>query len=73
MESLKIALTPPRDDHGRFLSRACPDPNCGGTFQPDRCGWWRCDGLTHDTDTGPLYACPREIPPPAIQASLNAA
>ena len=51
----------PFDDRGRFVSRRCPDENCGGVLQVDReehgHRTWRCDGLTHETDEGPLLAC----------------
>lgn len=57
----------PRDSSGRFLSRRCPDPNCGGTMQFAQCGWWRCDGLTYRTDTGPLIACEELIAPPYFE------
>lgn len=46
----------PRRANGRFVTRVCPDPNCGGSLQPEG-DEWRCDGLTHDTPDGPLYAC----------------
>jgi len=42
---------------GRFVSRRCPDPNCGGYLQVESDGWLRCDGLTHDTEDGPLREC----------------
>ena len=63
----RLAFAWPRDAAGRFLSRDCPDRNCGGRMQTERDGWWRCDGLTHDTDTGPLRACNETIPPLRIQ------
>lgn len=52
----------PRDPQGRFLRSLCDDPNCNGVLQPDvayRRPIWACDGLTHDTDDGPLRACDR--------------
>lgn len=54
----------PRDKAGRFLPSLCQDPNCEGVLvrDVDRFGRpiWRCDGLTHDRDDGPLRACERE-------------
>jgi hypothetical protein len=53
---------------GRFLSPNCDDPNCGGrlvaTTQPAPFHEpiWACDGLTHETDRGPLVACGLEFP-----------
>jgi hypothetical protein len=52
----------PREPNGRLLSAKCPDPNCSGTLQEDTFFGrpvWTCDGLTHDTDDGPLRACSR--------------
>lgn len=58
----------PRNESGRFVSPRCDDPNCDGslTYQPERDGrfetdYWLCDGLTHDTDNGPLRACARSV------------
>jgi hypothetical protein len=57
----------PRDTNGQFLPKLCTDPNCSGETVHDTRStpWgeepiWRCDGLTHLTDDGPLIACPRE-------------
>lgn len=47
----------PRSANGRFVRTACPKVNCDGELRPDRDGWWRCDGLTHEEPDGPLYAC----------------
>lgn len=70
------ATRTPRDGRGRILSRRCPDPNCGGTMQLERGdlwnGWWRCDGLTHYTDDGPLFACEEMIAPPYLQEQPHA-
>lgn len=55
-----LAIVPrqkPRDERGRFFTRLCPDPNCGGTLRREG-DEWVCDGLTHTTDRGPLIACP---------------
>ena len=63
----------PRDVRGRLISRRCPDPNCGGTLraEADDCGtWWRCDGLTYETETGPLTACNHAVPPIAVARAL---
>lgn len=54
-----------RDDKGRFLPMQCSDPNCCGTLMLDSSFGgpiWQCDGLTHDTDTGPLRPCGRSYP-----------
>jgi len=67
-----MPTTFPRDARGRAVRRRCPDPNCDGTMQPDRDGWWRCDGLTHITDTGPLFACEEAIAPPWIEREYGA-
>ena len=48
---------PARNVAGQFASRQCPDPRCGGTLQPNGDETWRCNGLTHLTDDGPLIAC----------------
>ena len=57
------AAARPRSRSGQYVPILCTDPNCGGALrlQPDRFGdWeWRCDGLTHTTDNGPLMACKR--------------
>lgn len=74
------APTHPRDMRGRMLSRNCPDPNCGGRLQwePDTMragaggGSWRCDGLTHERDDGPLEACTYEVLLPADEKSVQA-
>lgn len=60
-------MTMPRDHKRRFMSRRCPDPNCDGELvyePPSRMlpagagtGVWRCNGLTHRTEDGPLVAC----------------
>jgi hypothetical protein len=58
----------PRRRDGKFLPRHCPDPNCSGetVLETRQTPWrgkdrvWRCDGLTHLTDDGPLIACERE-------------
>lgn len=66
----------PRDVRGRAISRACPDPNCGGrlVWDPDVPGTahyvpgggaFRCDGLTHERDDGPLVACDYTVLLPA--------
>ena len=47
----------PHDEHGRFVSTACPDENCDGHLVRERDDWWRCDGLTYRDDNGPLFAC----------------
>lgn len=52
----------PYGSRGRFVPRRCQDPNCDGELvlehrEPGMRGYWRCDGLTHLTDTGPLIAC----------------
>ncbi len=55
----------PRNEKGRFLPVLCDDPNCGGALQLDSFFGrpvWSCDGLTHETDDGPLIACPRSYP-----------
>jgi hypothetical protein len=55
----------PRDDRGRFLPIFCDDPNCDGSLELDKefGSWsWICNGLTHDTDEGPLRACNRSYP-----------
>jgi hypothetical protein len=55
-----------RRPNGQFMSHLCPDPNCGGELVVEREEAWRggptdliarCDGLTHETDDGPLIAC----------------
>lgn len=60
MNKLKI-----RDKSGRFVSQHCPDPNCSGELVYEDDKWFGpqlvCDGLTHDTDTGPLRACEYSI------------
>lgn len=66
----------PRDEQGRLASTKCPDPNCGGALVheviPEN-PWtpaqhsWRCDGLTHDTDDGPLRACDHIVFGPFVQ------
>ena len=61
-------ITPcqPRGEFGQFISRKCPDPNCSGklvysepfvSYGYRYGGFWYCDGLTYDTETGPLRAC----------------
>lgn len=58
----------PRDERGRALTKRCPDPNCGGTLRYGQSGRepfvdraWRCDGLTHLTENGPLFACEQAL------------
>jgi hypothetical protein len=47
----------PRDNNGRFVPTACPICDCG-TLQPDRDGWWCCDGLADPGhESKPLEAC----------------
>jgi hypothetical protein len=61
----------PRGKDGRFLLIQCSDPNCDGILQLDyEYGRpsWICNGLTHDTDDGPLRACDRSYD--ALAASL---
>lgn len=48
---------PMRARNGQFVSRKCPDPNCGGTLRPEGEDLFRCDGLTFDDESGPLRAC----------------
>ncbi len=50
-----------RGKGGRWVSRLCPDPNCGGYLQNEGDGWLRCDGLTHDTNEGELRECTRWV------------
>jgi hypothetical protein len=57
----------PRDPVGRFVSTQYPDPNCDGSYQPEGDGWWRCNGLTHLTETGPLVACENGVAPPWVE------
>ena len=66
MKNGRLTLTP-RDDLGRFVSRACTDPNCSGLLilmdRPighDGCEWV-CNGLSHDSPEGPLRACKRTV------------
>ncbi len=53
---------------GQFLSRWCDDPNCGGSLvattqpAPFHEPVWACDGLTYETDRGPLVSCERGYP-----------
>ena len=52
----------PRDDRGLFFSPDCIDPNCNGRLvrEPRSSGfgsYWRCDGLTFESDRAPLVAC----------------
>lgn len=50
----------PRDEKGRIVTRACPDPNCDGelVYEIERgFGLWICNGLTHDGEQGELEAC----------------
>ena len=72
----------PRDVRGRIISRHCPDPNCGGELvweadDPHRAGgdagrgMWRCDGLTHEGDAGPLEACECSVFEPATAKWLE--
>jgi hypothetical protein len=63
----KVDAKTPREENGRFLPKLCPDRNCSGETVHDTRStpWgkepiWRCDGLTHVTDDGPLIACERE-------------
>jgi hypothetical protein len=63
----KLDAKTPREETGQFLPKTCPDPNCDGETVHDMrpTPWgkepiWRCDGLTHVTDDGPLIACGRE-------------
>lgn len=66
----------PRDEKGRLVPVNCPDPNCGGVLVHEIYHWpsgyeqhaWRCDGLTHEADDGPLDACPRFVLGPIIQS-----
>jgi len=62
-----------RTTDGRFLSRRCPDPHCDGSLVLETEQAWRggpsypvyrCDGLTHLTDTSPLFACAVSFPAP---------
>lgn len=54
----------PFDDKGRFVTRQCPDVQCGGVLLVEQ--WvtslhrhWRCDGLVaHGVE--PLKACTHE-------------
>lgn len=60
----RVKLTP-RDEQGRFLPIFCDNPNCDGELQLDSFfgrAIWSCNGLTHETDTGPLIACNRSYP-----------
>jgi len=57
----QLTITP-RLPNGRVLRSLCNDPNCNGSLQADTFYGrpvWTCDGLTHDTDDGPLRACDR--------------
>lgn len=61
---MSIGVEVPRLPNGRVLRTLCDDPNCDGVLQPDVMYGrpvWTCDGLTHDTDTGPLRACDRSF------------
>lgn len=52
----------PRGEDGRFLPIFCTDPRCDGVLMLDNeygHHHWICNGLTHDTDVGPLRACSR--------------
>lgn len=52
----------PRGEDGRFLPIFCNDPNCDGSLELDNefnHARWICNGLTHDTNEGPLRACNR--------------
>jgi hypothetical protein len=52
----------PRGKDGRFHLIHCDDLNCDGVLQLDYefgTPRWICNGLTYDTDTGPLRACDR--------------
>lgn len=63
----KLQQAKPRDRVGRFLPVSCNDPNCDGRLVLDmQFGrpQWICDGLTHDTDTGPLRPCERSFEAP---------
>lgn len=63
----KLQESKPRDRTGRFLPVLCNDPNCDGKLVLDiQYGHphWICDGLTHDTDTGPLRPCNRSYDAP---------
>ena len=53
-------LRGPRDDKGRYVSRECPMPNCGGgTLHYEGDGTWRCDGLAEpERADQELFACP---------------
>ena len=60
----------PRNASGQIMTRRCPDHNCSGRLQPEKRDgetYWRCDGLTHESDSDPLVACSHEVPPPYIQ------
>lgn len=53
-------MKPPYDSNGRFVSRDCPEPDCGGTLQLEKDGFfreWRCDGLIPDENHMALDAC----------------
>lgn len=55
----------PRGEFGQFISKKCPDANCGGSLFTEgehsghRFGGliWRCNGLTHDREHDPLREC----------------
>lgn len=67
-------VTTPRTPDGRFLRRECDDPNCDGVLCPERSYGspiWACNGLTHDTDTGPLRACDRSFERSPSNAELS--
>jgi fructose-1,6-bisphosphatase len=73
----RLEAKAPRDTNGRFLPRLCNDPNCDGSLVLDSYvslgvvyPVWRCDGLTHQTDDGPLEACGRSYA--AARAALKA-
>lgn len=61
-----------RGRDGRYVPTLCTDPNCGGALQlavheswdGRKDAWWECDGLTHETDGGPLEVCARAIEAP---------
>lgn len=67
----------PRDERGRLVPVDCPDPNCSGVLVHEIVHWhsgyeqhsWRCNGLTHAADGGPLDACSRFILGPTIRGN----
>jgi hypothetical protein len=48
----------PFDHKGRFVTRDCPHPDCGGgRLQDQGGGYWTCDGLLDPGDDRELEAC----------------